>query len=188
MRLFIAYDFDESTIKKISDIQNVLKKNAEKGRWPYFRNIHLTLKFIGEVDSQYLPEIEKTLDDTFEGMNIKPMIFQFDKLAFFRGNGNIRIAWVGLRGETKFLELLHQTIDDNLAAIGLKKENKPYIPHITIGRDIFFDSSLFELNEALKNHFEHQLRIGSATLYQSIQTGGKRIYKPLKTYTFFNKR
>jgi 2'-5' RNA ligase len=188
MRLFIAFDFDETTTIKISDIQNVLKKNAEKGRWPYYKNIHLTIKFIGEVDSQYLPEIEKTLNETFNGLNIKPMTYQFDKLEFFRGKDNIRVAWVGLRGETKFLELLHQTIDDNLAAIGLKKESKSYIPHITIGRDIFFDSSLFELNEALKSHFEHQVWIGSATLYQSIQTGGKRIYKPLKTYTFFNKR
>ncbi|MBV1757952.1 MAG: RNA 2',3'-cyclic phosphodiesterase [Dethiosulfatibacter sp.] len=188
MRLFIAYDFDESTIKKISDIQNILKKNAEKGRWPYYRNIHLTIKFIGEVDPQYIPEIENTLDETFEGLNIKPMTFQFDKLEFFRGKGNIRVAWVGLRGETQFLELIHKTIDDRLTAIGIKKESKTYIPHITIGRDIFFDSSLFQLNEALKSHFEHQLRIGSATLFQSIQTGGKRVYEPLKTYTFFNKR
>ena len=188
MRLFIAYDFDEITIKKISDIQNILKKNAEKGRWPYYRNIHLTIKFIGEIDHQYIPEIEKTLDETFEGLSIKPMLFQFDKLEFFRGKGDIRVAWVGLRGETKYLELLHKTIDDRLAAIGIKKESKTYIPHITIGRDIFFESSLFQLNSALKSHLEHQLRIGSATLYQSIQIGGKRVYEPLKTYTFFNKR
>ncbi|PKM70640.1 MAG: RNA 2',3'-cyclic phosphodiesterase, partial [Firmicutes bacterium HGW-Firmicutes-18] len=68
MRLFIAFDFDEDTTRKISDIQNVLKKNAEKGRWPYYKNIHLTIKFIGEVDSHYLPEIEKTLDETFDGL------------------------------------------------------------------------------------------------------------------------
>lgn len=188
MRLFIAFDFDENTVRKISDIQKVLKKSAEKGRWPYYRNIHLTIKFIGEVDDQYLPEIEKTLDEAFEGLNVKPMTFQFDKLEFFRGKGNIRVAWIGLRGDTKYLAFLHNTIDHNLAGIGLKKETKAYIPHITVGRDIFFDSSLFELNEGLKNLLEYQLSIKSATLYQSVQSGGKRVYQPLKTYYFSNKR
>ena len=188
MRLFIAYDFDESTVRKITDIQNVLKKSAEKGRWPYYRNIHITIKFIGEVDDQYLPEIEKTLDETFEELNVKPMMFQFDNLAFFRGKGSMRVAWIGLRGDIKYLVFLHNAIDHNLAGIGLKKETKAYIPHITIGRDIFFESSLFELNERLKDLLEYQLSIKSATLFKSVQSGGKRVYQPLKTYHFSNKR
>lgn len=182
MRLFLALDFDEKTQKNLFEIQKILKKNADKGRWVYYKNIHLTVKFIGDVDMGKIPEIADNIEAALAGKG--PMRFSMEKLGFFRGKNMIRVAWIGLEGNVDSLIDMNHKVENRLARLGITKEKRKFLPHITLGRDIEFNNSLFNIESAIKDYLHDEFVVTSATLYSSRQEGNKRLYDPVKRFKF----
>jgi 2'-5' RNA ligase len=182
MRLFLALDFDEKTKKNIFEIQKTLKKNSEKGRWAYYKNIHLTVKFMGDVDVEKIPEISDNIEATLSGND--PMRFSMDNLGFFRGKNIIRVTWIGLEGDVDKLVDVHHKVENSLVKIGISKEKRKFFPHITLGREIEFNNSLFNLESSINKYLHHEFVVNSATLYISRQEDNKRLYEPVKRFKF----
>jgi 2'-5' RNA ligase len=125
-RCFIAIDLPREIVNEIERIQNELKKkNNFTGKFVEGENLHLTLKFLGEVDEKQINEVKKKLE------KVKPNKFMayLGELGVFSSNF-IRIIWVHVLGK-QILEL-QKEIDESLKE--LFEPEKRFMSHLTIAR------------------------------------------------------
>lgn len=180
MRAFIGINFDKGVKNGISDVQSIVRQNAEKGRFKYVGNFHITLKFLGEIQKDDIREINHVLMDS--ASQCKAFSLNIDKLGFFKGRGSIHALWLGLGGELDSLIILQNTIEEGLAGKGFKKEEKPYTPHITIAQDLILKTDFEKLKKAVDLSIIPSFGVKETSLIKSEQIQGKRIYTPISTF------
>jgi len=126
MRVFIALELPENLKNEIIKIQKEIEK--EKlfvGKFTDVENLHLTLKFLGDISENQIKEIKKILESTkFNKFEVK-----IDKISVFNSSF-IRIIWVGLVGENLFE--LQNKIDNSLKELFSLEER--FMAHITVAR------------------------------------------------------
>ena len=120
-RCFISIELPEEIKNKIRKIQNGLPEF--KGKLVESENLHLTLKFLGEIDEDKIEIVKKKLS----GMKFKKLNCNLDSIGVF-SESFVRIVWVYLSG----CEELQKKIDDALK--GIFAEEKQFMSHITIAR------------------------------------------------------
>lgn len=127
MRLFIAIDLGKEIKDYLYELQKELKNNSAKISWVAKKNLHVTLKFLGEIKEDKLEEIKKALREVkFESFNL-----EISKIGFFPHEFDINVIWVGFTNE-KQIEELQKRIDEE--TIGLSKEGIKLGGHVTLGR------------------------------------------------------
>lgn len=132
VRLFIAVDLPEELqdqifeqLKSIRDAQNSL-------RWVPCRNLHLTVKFLGDTEESKIKAIEKALVSALEFQ--KPFTISFSHLGGFPNLTRCRVFWLGIKSGAIELISLKERIDQALVPAGCSKEPKSFVPHLTIAR------------------------------------------------------
>ena len=101
-------------------------------RWTNPEQIHLTLFFLGDVELARLPEIQAALRDACRGH--PPFRLRARALGCFPSARRPRILWAGLEGELGSLRELKAAVDERLAPLGFAGEERPFHPHVTLGR------------------------------------------------------
>lgn len=162
MRCFIAIDMPETVKRSLGEVINRVKGSSKDIRWIPVQNVHLTLKFLGEVQEETIPAIEKRLSSVCAGF--KPFSITASGIGAFPSLKHPATIWVGLDASGE-LEQLARAVDLSMAALGFEKEERQFSPHLTIGRvkdrkgiepvikelytfkDVFFGS--IEVNEVL---------------------------------------
>jgi 2'-5' RNA ligase len=91
--------------------------------------MHLTLRFIGEVNDQQFEEIRTALDEVQTG----PFELSLKGVGFFPPRGSPRILWIGLE-PCEELQALFGMIERSLEKLGFEREKQKYAPHITVAR------------------------------------------------------
>ncbi len=134
VRTFIAIELDEATRRAIGDAQAQLKhaRGAHDIRWVAPENIHLTLKFLGDVDAEKMPALTRALADACA--SIAPFTLTFGGVGAFPNTRRPNVIWVGVAGEAETATRLSQKIDDACAGLGFAREARPLSPHLTVGR------------------------------------------------------
>ncbi|MFA7707967.1 MAG: RNA 2',3'-cyclic phosphodiesterase [Candidatus Pacearchaeota archaeon] len=126
-RCFIAIDLPREIINSLKETQKLLKKqNLFNGNFTEPENFHLTLKFLGEIDSEKAEEVKKKLHEIkFNEFNVT-----LGEPGFFSSkySGEIKVIWVKLKG--KFLFELQKEINDKLNGL-FEKEDK-FMSHINL--------------------------------------------------------
>jgi 2'-5' RNA ligase len=182
MRTFIGIDFDSAIKKDISDIQSIVKLNSQKGRFKYIKNFHLTLKFLGEIESSKVAEIGRALRTV--STKHKPFSMKIDTMGVFNGRGSIHTLWLGLGGEVDKLMSLHSDIEKCLSEIGIARDNKAYTPHITIAQDLVLNVPLEDLLKKIDMSNMKEIHVKEIQLIKSEQRENKRIYTPIAVFPF----
>lgn len=118
MRVFIAVEIPEKTKKEIVKIQNELPEF--KGKKTEYENLHLTLKFLGEVDEEEIKEIKKRLNQ----IKLKKFFAEINSIGMFSD----RIIWMGIKNCRE----LQKEIDEKLS--DLFEKEKRFMGHLTIAR------------------------------------------------------
>lgn len=132
MRLFIAIEIPEDIKEYLIGVQEKISNELAKVKWVSKPQMHLTLKFLGEVQPNTAEELKKELKKIkFEHFSVN-----LDSIGVFPGEDYIRVVWVGLKPEEKIIELQND-IDENLK--NLFKKEKNFKPHITLGRIKFIE-------------------------------------------------
>lgn len=126
-RAFIAVDFEEEVLKEIARIQEVLKNLKFTGKFTELENMHLTLKFLGEIGEEKLNLIKERLKE----VKIKSFSAKLSDVGLFNYKGKPRIIWVKIGGEGIFL--LQKRIDEEMEKAGFKREER-FMSHVTIAR------------------------------------------------------
>ncbi len=125
-RAFIAIEFSDEVIKEIARVQELLSGVKFTGKLTELENLHLTLKFLGEIDDKTLEKIKEKLKEIkFEGMKLK-----LGKIGTFSVRGNPRIVWVKVEG--KEIYELQKAIDESLKDLFPVEER--FMGHLTIAR------------------------------------------------------
>ena len=101
-------------------------------RWVRPENIHLTLKFLGDIKPADIETIGEAMADAVEDR--PPFMLTLSGIGFFPGVNRPRVIWVGLGGETRHLADLQSSLADRLAAVGFPREKRSYQAHLTLGR------------------------------------------------------
>ncbi|MEM4271930.1 MAG: RNA 2',3'-cyclic phosphodiesterase [Candidatus Pacearchaeota archaeon] len=126
-RAFIAIEFSDECVKEIARVQGLLEKIKFQGKLTELENLHLTLKFLGEIDDEKLKEAREKLKE----IEFSPMKLKLGKIGTFNYKGNPRIVWIKVEG--KAIYDLQKKIDLALKDAGFKSEER-FMGHLTIAR------------------------------------------------------
>lgn len=130
IRTFIAVDFNNvEVVNNILTLQDRINDVGADVKLVEKENLHITLKFLGEVSSSTITSIQKILSE----IRFKPFNVVVKDIGVFPSYGNIRVIWVGIEEGAEKLKSLQSEIEGKLVALGFKRE-KEFIPHLTIGR------------------------------------------------------
>ena len=126
-RIFISIDFPDNVIKEVARVQGILGNWKFTGKTTELENLHLTLKFLGEITGEKLEEIKNKLRE----IRFRKMEIGLGNVGSFSHRGKPRIIWIKLLG--KEIYELQKKIDDALEETGFAKEER-FMGHLTIAR------------------------------------------------------
>ena len=133
IRSFIAVELPEEVLEGLARLRKELERDEHKFvKWVGPGGIHLTLKFLGNIPSKRVVEITKAIEEAAQG--ISPFHLEISGLGAFPSLKQARVFWVGIGGEVDKLSRLQQNIDSALAALGFTKEERSFVPHLTLAR------------------------------------------------------
>jgi 2'-5' RNA ligase len=167
IRTFIAVEIPEAVRFAIGEIQEVLQSFKFNIKWVKPRSIHLTLKFLGNIDPAAVEAIDGVLQTTVE--SFEPFSIQAKDLGVFPGLMRPRVIWVGIAGQIDRLVGLQRNLDKNLNDIGFARDKRPFKGHLTLGR-VKGSIDARRMGRVLTRYsqFEAQpFTVGSLILYKS---------------------
>ncbi len=169
MRLFIAINFSENEKNAIENIIKKIEKDSLQGRFVKNEHMHLTLEFIGDIPNEKVEIIK----DAIEQITFEPFTMNLSELGYFkRREGNI--YWLGIENNEVLFEV-QRRLHEDLINRGFKLENRPYKPHITIGRKVKVRENFNpeNLNDEIR---EISIGVDEVDLMESEFKDGKLVY------------
>ena len=141
-------------------------------------NLHLTLKFLGEVDKDKYKNIKSVLYNL--NTEINTIDLEVSTLGSFIREDN-ELIWVGIENNRK-LKKLQIALEEEFEKIGFKRENRKFKPHITIAKNVVWKDN-FRLDDLIKPVLS-PMKVNRIILYQSIFTNKGTKYKKLDEFKF----
>jgi len=133
VRCFIAIELPEEIKAGLTRLQAQLKSGDQPGvKWVDPYSIHLTLKFLGNVNVDRISQITRAMEEAAQG--VSPFHLEVKDLGVFPNLRRVRVAWVGVSGDLDKLLRLQQRIESNLAGLGFAPEPRAFTPHLTLAR------------------------------------------------------
>ncbi|MGA8617817.1 MAG: RNA 2',3'-cyclic phosphodiesterase [Candidatus Sulfotelmatobacter sp.] len=129
MRLFVALDLDDDIRGRISRYLDDMRGFAPEARWVRPEALHVTLKFIGEKAVDEAKKIKRSLGT----IRAEAFDLNIGGYGFFPGARAPQVFWIGIEGGPQ-LASLAATVDGNLAALSIPKEEHAFNPHLTLAR------------------------------------------------------
>ncbi len=132
MRLFVAIELSSEVKKSLIRAQSVLRKRCDGVRWVGEPAMHLTLKFIGDVDDN---DVVETTDAVALGVvGVASFDMEVGGCGCFPDRGPVRTVWAGVSEPSGMLAACVGEIEQRLEELGFPRERRPFSPHITLGR------------------------------------------------------
>ncbi|GBU27437.1 2'-5' RNA ligase [Treponema sp. R8-4-B8] len=136
-RLFISVNCNEKVKKQILSVQEKIKCLSVKGNFSLPENIHLTLVFIGETPDETIPLLTSAIEKSLVPPSA-PFTLTLTTTGCFK-HSNKELWWIGTDVNDKYLDTLKTIrgrITNDLFSKGVHFDNRPFNPHITLGREI----------------------------------------------------
>lgn len=171
MRLFYAVEFDEKTKDALIAKQSILKSGAVKANFTARENLHLTLRFMGEISGPDFTVLKKVQD--LVSKRHDPFELEISEIGTFE-RGRSSIVWAGIKENNKLLQL-QKDLEKEIAANGFIPENRPYKPHITLAREFVTRG---DINKIIRDvgALQHKFSVESISLMESTRVNGKLVY------------
>jgi 2'-5' RNA ligase len=131
MRVFAAVNLPAALRQAIHAAAAPLRDAGLPVKWVDADGVHLTLKFLGEVAADRLPELSGALDRASAGM--RGFEVAIGGFGAFPSGAHARVIWLGCESAPP-LELLQHAVEREYAALGFPLEGRPFRPHLTLGR------------------------------------------------------
>lgn len=127
MRCFIAIELPKEIRDILYTVQKEIGGKYAKIKWVFPKNLHLTLKFLGDLDEEDVGIVKKSL----RGIKLKGFSVSLGELGWFPNDQRINVLWVGLKPEKEILGL-HGDVELKLS--GLVEKDDRFSVHLTLGR------------------------------------------------------
>ena len=190
IRAFIAIELPSQIKAALYQLQDNLKTSKSASvKWVNPESIHLTLKFLGNVDEAEIPAIKKALSEAVTG--VAPFSLGLGEPGTLPNCQAPNVVWVGVGGEIETLRTLHNNIDRILAPLGFPPEKRAFSPHLTLGRvrDESLPGEKRRLGEnvaAIKTGEKISFKVESVNLMRSILAREGAIYSCLASFALGN--
>jgi 2'-5' RNA ligase len=183
IRAFLAIDPPDEIIREIGAVQGRLRKLIEGDiRWVRPEGIHLTLKFFGDIFAAEVPNIAAVVEKAVE--KEKPFSLAIGGAGVFPDPHRPRVLWLGMSGDVGRLLAFQKGLDQSLHEIGFPREERPFRPHLTLGR-IKTSRGLIGLERALEKGEEYTagrfVALGLSLMQSELMPRGA-VYKQLKWF------
>jgi RNA 2',3'-cyclic 3'-phosphodiesterase len=134
LRLFIAADLPPDLLEDLHESLAPLRARPEfaSARWTVPANQHVTLKFLGWVDSELVDGVVTTLESV--ASSHEPSTLTIAGLGVFPSERRARVLWVGLEDPAGLLAALAADLEPALAPLGFEAEKRAFTPHLTLAR------------------------------------------------------
>ena len=183
IRSFIAVPVGEEVEKAVENVEGALMRSRADVKWVRPGNVHITLKFLGDVEAGRLGEVSGALTQALEGARA------FD--AVVSGVGTFppnprraRVVYMGLSEGADDMKDLAGRTEEAMAAVGFERETRPFKSHLTIGRVKRGARGLDNLGKSLAEVEYKPLKLGvdRVNLVKSELTPSGAIYTILETF------
>ncbi len=159
IRVFTAIRLPEDIKRSLT----LLKGNLRGAKWVSQENLHITLRFIGEVTEKDLQGIKEEL----RNISFYPFKLKLKDLGHFSAKSTPRVLWVGVDPKEEILEL-KERIDTGLLNLNIPRDKKKYVPHVTLAR--FKGSNFEEVAQYLQaglGFFTREFELNEMVLFSS---------------------
>lgn len=174
MRLFVAILLTEPMKDALCEIGRELAPQLLRGRLSRRENLHLTLAFLGET-----PGFDRAAA-ALQRICAPPFEIATGRAGRFRRSGG-DVAWVEIR-ENPALAALQRQVADSLRREGFPLENRPFRPHLTLGREVALPEG-FDFDAFSRRFSPCGMTVRAVSLMQSHRTDGRLIYTELTRRT-----
>jgi RNA 2',3'-cyclic 3'-phosphodiesterase len=132
MRTFIAVSMPHPCREMLEQLQHNLRPLGADVRWVAVASIHLTLKFLGEMEPKLLPHLVEMLRAS---AGPEPAFsLRLHGLGGFPNLRNPRVIWCGIEGDIERLTRLQEKVESACSELGFAREERSFHPHLTLGR------------------------------------------------------
>jgi len=180
MRVFIAIELSSSVKEEMARIQERLKGTRDKIKWVDPSLIHLTLKFLGEINEG---ELEKVVEATKRvASKFSPFNLEVKGTGAFPSSLSPRVIWIGVNEGENVVEDLAREIEQKLNKEGFATEKKKWTPHLTLGRVKLLQDGgkLAKIIQGEKDAQVGRVRVETLSVVKSRLTPKGPIYTTLK--------
>jgi RNA 2',3'-cyclic 3'-phosphodiesterase len=162
VRTFVAIELPPEIRSRAERLIALLRGTSTRVRWVGSNELHWTLKFLGEVDLNDIPDVCRKVAQAAAG--IEPFDVDAHGAGAFPDPLRPRTIWMGVGEGTNEMISLHDAIEAQLATSGFRKEQRRFRPHITLGRARNSDEGLSELAELIRQQADFDG--GISTVYE----------------------
>ncbi len=180
IRAFLAIDLDDDLKPKINKIINEFKQIDTKIKYVELINLHLTLKFFGEIDTEGLDVLKDSIQKVVS--EFKPFKIKIKSCGAFPNNNHIKVIWVGIEDDA-VIKQLHDKLDEEFTKLGFDKDKK-FSTHLTIGRmkSAKNKGKVKSTIEEFSDVEIGEMEISQITLKKSTLTPSGPIYEDIKIF------
>ena len=180
VRTFVAVEINAANRACADELIQWLRAAPAEVKWVDVENLHLTLKFLGDVSAR---ETGRVCEAVGRGAAaVEPFEFELRGAGAFPHPGRPRTLWLGAGKGEQEMVALHDQVEAALVTLGFRKEHRRFRPHLTIGRVRRGGPGVAELGRLVKQHADFaagRLSVRQATVFSSQLTPSGPIYEAL---------
>ncbi len=183
IRSFVALELSDEVREKLVVVLQRLQRTSASVKWVEPENLHLTLKFLGEVPEEQIELVTEALKTVAQAT--EPFSFVVKGVGGFPDLRRPRVLWVGVEA-TQPLIRLQQLVEKAMEQLGFAPEERAYHPHITIGR-VKATTGIEKVREILSEYANvefGEVFISHLTLFRSDLSREGPTYTPLAKLSF----
>ncbi|MBW2018847.1 MAG: RNA 2',3'-cyclic phosphodiesterase [Deltaproteobacteria bacterium] len=179
IRAFIAISLPEPVLEVIARAQETLRGLGLNIRWVRKEGIHLTLKFLGDIQRDDVEKIHAAMEQATKAFS--SFTLRGEGMGVFPDLKRPRVVWIGISGDVEALRALQRDLESQLNGLGFPKEKRTFKGHLTVGRvkGRLGRTKLSEALEAVRDFRTASFTAQSVVLFQSDLRPGGAVYSKL---------
>jgi RNA 2',3'-cyclic 3'-phosphodiesterase len=182
LRTFVAVEIDQPIRARAAALIETLRASTADVKWVETHNLHLTLKFLGDVHERDLADVCRAVQKGAAEVN--PFEMEVRGAGAFPRAARPRTVWIGAGSGAEQMIGLHDAVESALAKLGYRKEHRRFQTHLTIGRVRGAGSGITELGKLVEQHSEFlvgRMTVPTVTVFSSTLTPSGPIYETIGT-------
>lgn len=184
IRSFLAIEIPDTILKLVAEVQKALKSSNADIKWVNPEDIHITLKFFGNIDESKIESIIKSVEKVIESFS--PFSIKVKGVGSFPNLKAPRVIWVGVLDERGILSQFQNQLEKAFEKLGFEAEKRSFHPHLTLGRIRSFKEKgeLIKRMERFQEDDFGEFMVEKVVLFKSDLTRQGPIYTALKEVRF----
>ncbi len=132
LRLFIALPLPISVERELDRVLGILRPEGREVKWVPSKNIHLTVKFLGDTREDLVPKITRAIDEV--ATDYQPFETMIDRIGGFPNLRRPNVIWVGGSEPMEEAAKMARAVELRMRKLRFEKETRPFKAHLTLGR------------------------------------------------------